>query len=174
VTLQIGAVLNPGGDPNVPATKNQGTLTALRSVFLNGGTNSSWIVGIGNATGPNAANLLNLSNAAGILNIVTTSGNYNIDFEAVGTPPFTLFTPVSYTIASVTTAGNIQQNGGAFGNGTTGFTFTSSSIQFQNPSLSVSSGNLRLTFTPVPEPAHALLLCSAAAGAAGWWRRRRS
>ena len=98
--------------------------------------------------------------------------------EAVGTPTFTNFTPVSYTIATVTTAGNVQLNGTPFPTTptTTGFTFSSSTIQFGlgSASLMASGTNLLLTFTPVPEAAHALLACGAAAGAAGWWRRRRT
>jgi fibronectin-binding autotransporter adhesin len=158
------SVLNPG-------VANAGTLTALGNVTLNGGAGSNWIVGINSISSGPAANPLSLTNATGLLNIVTSSATYNIEFEAVSGPAFVQGTPVTYTIA---TAPAIQQSGLAFGNGTTGFTFSSTSIQFQNASLSVSGNNLQLTFTPVPEPAFVLLACGAASGAAGWWRRWRN
>jgi hypothetical protein len=160
-TLNAGAILIPG-------TNNAGTLAALGNVTLTGGSGSDWVVGIGNGTGPGAANLLSLPTAGSVLNILTAGGNYNIQFEAVGSPGFAFGTPTTYTIA---TAPNIQQNSGAF-SGATGFTFSSTSIAFQNPSLSVSGNNLQLTFTPVPEPAHALLACAAVAGLVGWRGRR--
>jgi fibronectin-binding autotransporter adhesin len=163
-TLSAGAAVQPG-------TNNAGTLAALGSVTLTGGTNSNWLVGINSGTSGNAANLLSLTGAGGVLNFATAGGTYNIEFEQVGGPAFTVGAPVTYTIATVATAGNIQQNGSTASGTLAGFTFTSSSIQFLNPSLSVSGTNLVLTFTPVPEPSH-LLLCGAAAGAAGWWRRR--
>ena len=174
VTMNAGATLNPG----TVSPANTGTLTALRSVTLNGGTGSNWIVGISSGTAGSAANLLALNNAAGLLNFVTSGGTYNIDFEAVGTPTFTQFQPLTYTIGTVTTAGNIQLNGSPFPTTptTAGFTFSSSTIDFGagSASLMASGTNLLLTFTPVPEPAHALLACGAAAGAAGWWRRRQT
>jgi fibronectin-binding autotransporter adhesin len=176
VLAGTGAVGNtPSGDVSLtnstlnPGLANAGTLTALHNVTLNGGAGSNWIVGINSASSGNAANPLNLTDPGGILNIVTSGGTYNIEFEAVNGPNFTPGTPVTYTIA---TAPAIQQSGLAFGNGTTGFTFSSTSIAFQSPSLSVSGTSLRLTFTPVPEPAFALLACGLASGAAGWWRRR--
>jgi autotransporter-associated beta strand protein len=177
VTLNAGATLNPG-------TNNAGTLTALRNVALaggsGGGSNSNWVVGIGSASSGNAANLLNLNNAAGILSIVASGASpYNIDFEQVGALSFTQGTPVTYTIATVTTAGNVRLNGSAFPTTatTTGFTFTSSTIQFApgSASLMANAGGtgLQLSFTPVPEPTTVLAVCAVGGAAFAAWRRRR-
>lgn len=172
-TFNTGATLNPG-------LANTGPLTALSNVTLTGGAGSSWIVGLNNGTsGSSAANPLNLTGAGGLLNIITTGGNYTIDFEAVGTPTFVQGTSANYTIATVAAAGNLRLNGGAFPTtAAPGFTFTSNTIQFGAGSASlVASGSgtgLVLTFTPVPEPATVLAVCAIGGMGLAAWRRRQT
>jgi autotransporter-associated beta strand protein len=164
VGIDAGSRLSPG-------LNLIGTLSAGDNVTLTGkpgGAGSTWAVGINSGASGPAANLLNLTGATGVLNFVTGgAGTVNIDVEAVKGPTFTPGTPVTYTIATATAG--INTNNGAFD--PAGFTFSSSTIQATNYSLSASGRNLQLTFTPVPEPGRALL--TGLFGLAGGWRLRR-
>jgi autotransporter-associated beta strand protein/T5SS/PEP-CTERM-associated repeat protein len=110
-----------------------------------------------------------LVNGTGALNLAALSATNRFTINIVSTDP-ALTTPQTYTIAT-------------FAGGVTGFDAAAGSPQFSfggffapgSASLALAGNSLRLTFTPVPEPAHILLLCAAAAGAMRLrrWRRAR-
>jgi hypothetical protein len=97
---------------------------------------------------------LDVTGAANILNLVTNSSNkLTISVQAIDGYTPTQANPMSYTIATVETAGNIKSNGVDFVFDSDAYTldavgfFASSSFQ-----LAVTGNQLVLTFTPVPEP----------------------
>jgi autotransporter-associated beta strand protein len=122
------------------------------------------------------------------------NGSLTLDLSALAAAPFNVnliplssssaLTQRTYTVATftggITGAGGVP--GAPFSDGTdVSNLFTLSGAFASNPaSFATIVGPvggpqmLQLTFTPVPEPAHVLLLCGAAAGIAGWRRRRRN
>jgi autotransporter-associated beta strand protein len=143
-------------------TVGAGTMTWLPggryTVKYDGGSATSDLIAA-TTTGTAALSLANLTANSFTLNLQPTT------FPAAPTQQ-------TYTIATfpdgVTLPGGQDPN-----NLNNLFTFTGRFDTTAPIMAFVSGTSVRLTFTPVPEPAHALLLCAAAAGAAGWRRRRR-
>jgi T5SS/PEP-CTERM-associated repeat protein/autotransporter-associated beta strand protein len=152
----VGPVAVGGGAAVAPGT-GVGTLTAADMIWRGGGRYDFEFSGA-------AGDLVNGTGqlALGALN---SSSRFTVNIQSFDPA---LVGPQTYTIA--TFAGGVTGFDPAAGNPQ--FTFTGLFIP-GSASLALAGNNLILTFTPVPEPAHGLLLCAAAAGAVRWRRRRR-
>jgi len=156
VTLTGGGAIGPGlsvGQLNVGG----GT------TFAGGGLYSFEFSAASNPTTPGTTH--DFINGTGALNITAVSGTpFIIAIQGLNVPaPGT--GPVSYTIGTFA--------GGIPGFDASAFTFVPTGWFSTPPVISQNGNNLILTFTPVPEPAHVLLLGAAVAGLAGWRRRRK-
>jgi T5SS/PEP-CTERM-associated repeat protein/autotransporter-associated beta strand protein len=151
-----GAVTVGGGGAVSPGT-SVGTLNVGSMTWQGGGRYDFEFTST-------AGDLVNGTGALGLGSL--NSGNrFTINIASTNA---TLTTPQTYTIA--TFAGGVSGFDASAGNPQFAFSgfFVPGSV-----SVAVQGNNLRLTFTPVPEPAHLLLACAAATGLARWLRRRR-
>src|SRR5262245_7280851 len=107
-------------------------------------------------------------NGSGQLNLggLTSASRFTINIQSFDP---SLTTPQTYTI-------------GTFAAGVPGFDPAAGNPQFTfsglfasgSASLALQGNDLRLTFTPVPESTHMLLLCAAAIGVVTWRRRENT
>jgi T5SS/PEP-CTERM-associated repeat protein/autotransporter-associated beta strand protein len=147
-----GAVTIASGGAVAPGT-SVGTLNVAGMTWQGGGRYDFEFTG---TTG-------DLVNGTGALDLSGLSPTSPFGINIVSTDP-ALTTPQTYTIAT-------------FAGGVTGFTPSAAQFTFTgflvpgSASVALAGNSLQLTFTPVPEPAHALLLCAAAAGGVRWRRR---
>jgi hypothetical protein len=157
-----GAVTVDGGTL-APGT-SIGALGTGATAFQNSGTYEVEIVGNANTATDQSDHL----SVAGVLNFLTATPSARVRVLQLG-GSFDATQTHSYTIA---TANSPVQVDGSTSADLNGLLDTSG---FASPgffSLSRNGNLLVLTFTPVPEPAHALLVFGAATGLIGWWRRR--
>jgi T5SS/PEP-CTERM-associated repeat protein/autotransporter-associated beta strand protein len=146
----VGRVTITNGSAVAPGT-GVGTLTVADMTWQGGGRYDFEFSG---TTG-------DLINGTGALDLggLNSANRFTINITSPGPSP----TPQTFTVAT-------------FANGMTGF--DPSGFAFSgfvvpgSASLTVQGNDLVLTFTPVPESAHVLLLCAAVA-AVGWRRQRR-
>jgi autotransporter-associated beta strand protein len=163
----FGGTVSPG---NSIGTLNVGSMVWDRFgqyTFEHNATN--------NATGGTTNDFLN---GSGTLNLADlNNAAFNINLVPVNFAPSP--TQLSYTVA--TFAGGIIGPSGAFPTGTTDVSslFTLGGSFTSNPAAyaavvgtSGGSQSLVVSFTPVPEPAFVLAVCSLAGGL-GWWRGRK-
>jgi autotransporter-associated beta strand protein len=149
----VGPVAVGGGATVAPGT-SVGTLNVADMTWQGGGRYDFEFAG---AVG-------DLVNGTGALNLsaLTSASRFTVHVQSFD-PALT--GPQTYTIASFT--GGIAGFDPAAGNPQ--FTFAGLFVP-GSASLALTGNDLRLTFTPVPEPAYALLLCAAAATVVRWQR----
>lgn len=122
-------------------------------------TTSDFLSGTGSAT----LDLSTLGTAAG--------GKFNVLLNATNIPGSLPGSPVTYTLA--TFAGGVTAPANIVGSDLTPY-FTFSGAFQTAPTAALSGNSVLVTFTPVPEPASALLLFAAAAIVPTFRRRRRT
>jgi autotransporter-associated beta strand protein len=124
----------------------------------------------GQTTSPVAGTDNNTINNPGQLNLSNLSAANRFTVVLSGTPGSTVNTPVTFTAV---TFGTISLPVGVTGPDVTSlFAFTGDYYTVNPVTATINGNTLQFTFTPVPEPAHVLLVCGAVAGGLGWWRRR--
>jgi fibronectin-binding autotransporter adhesin len=162
-TIAGSLTVNSGG--TVAPGNSVGTLNTGAAAFANGG---KLAVELGSANASPGANVSDVLNVTGTLTLNSGSQLF-VDVAQVpgGTSAFAPNTTYNYTIATTTggVVGNLSQ-----------VAITSNVTGPAMFALTTAGNTLRLglTFAPVPEPAHALLLAGAGAAAAGGYRRRRT
>lgn len=175
-----GAVTIRGGGTLAPGSANAvGTLTVNNAVTFgeSAGSGSTGTFQVRISPDGTASDVLALTGPGNSLAFVTSGANNAtavfVDFGLV-TANFDPFLTYQYTIATTGNSTNpILVNGSAVAdNSSMPVTVMSNYASPATFSLSRSGGNLRLDFTPVPEPAWVVAVLAAGLGSLGWWRRR--
>jgi T5SS/PEP-CTERM-associated repeat protein/autotransporter-associated beta strand protein len=153
VTVTAGSAVAPGA--------SVGTLTVADMTWQAGGR---YVFEFSSAT-PNPGVTNDFINGTGVLNVTATAASpFVIDIQGVNVPgPGTA--PVGYTLATFP--------GGVTGFDPAKFAFPTTGWFSGTPVIALQGNDLVLTFTPVPEPSHVLLLCATAAGVVRCHRQRR-
>ncbi len=172
VTVNAGT-LQAGGTPAAAPTRTD-TLTITQGLTFDGA--ASLRTTVGQSGGVGAAGKIDLATGAGRL-ARNTGGATTDVFTVRLTDDGTLDrSGVSYTVTVLTyftlDPGSLseftnQPNPTHFAAAAENFTFSGT------PLISLSGGNLSITFTPVPEPTGVLAVAAVGLGLAGWRRRRK-
>jgi hypothetical protein len=188
VVVQSGGTLRAtGGTVNGPVDVEPGgkflsegvgqPLTVTGPMTINGGSGTTWLVSF-TGVAPNTP--ATASTQAGRVNL---TGSANMNLVASSSDKITLFlnqtggtlaggSPVNYVIATATTGGNFQSNGGVFAFDPDQFTVVVAGFSgVESYSLLVDGNNLVLQFVPVPEPAVVTGIVAAGLVVAGRCRR---
>jgi autotransporter-associated beta strand protein len=176
VTISSTTAASQGGTiaPGTPTTI--GTLTVGNILTLNPLGSYAFRYN-GQTTTPAAGvdnNTINPTNTTtGTLDLSHLSSTSPFTVVLSGTPGSTVNTPVTFTAG---TFGNFTLPAGftSPGDVTSLFAFTGDYYTGAPVTATLTGNQLQFTFTPVPEPAHLLLVCGAVAGGLGWCRRRRA
>lgn len=184
VTVNTGATISGNGTVAGPLTINNGATIApgpsIGALIVNGITalkvGGTLIfehsVSASSPAPTTAADYLN-GVAGGTLDLsaLSTSGKFNIQLAPVfdGT---SVGTPIVYTIGTFSSGVTLPT--GFSGPNLTPLFNISGPFVGASPTVTLSGQNVLITFTPVPEPMHILLICGVATGGIGWLRRRRN
>jgi len=174
VAVNGGTLTGNGSVGGATAINSGGTISPGLSVgqiglagggALNGG--GQYLFEFNSATGPTTPGTTNdfINGGGGLAIGATASNQFLINIQGVNVPAPGTGT-VDYTIATFP--------GGITGFDPLAFAFTPTPWFVGTPTINQVGNNLILTFVPVPEPVHLLLMCGGAAAAIGWCRRRRA
>jgi fibronectin-binding autotransporter adhesin len=186
ITVQPGGLLRGGTEasPTGTLTASLGfSLSEPYAVTLAGGSaggGAKWGVDFGGTAGT-ANSKLSLTGAGVGVNFAGVGGGNTVTFTLLNDTALVAGTPYTITLATANGANAYDRNGADIGAGNlmvygTDFTISSAAHPaFSDVSLAVVGSDLRLTFTPVPEPGSVLAI-GAGVLAVGTgvrrWRRR--
>jgi autotransporter-associated beta strand protein len=154
-----------------------GTLTVGGSSTVTLNNNATLLAEVSrNAANDATASLLNLTGGSSVLNLAPNTGDvFRIEIDGNATNPMVAGETYTVLLASVG-SGTINLNGapvtGVIPASNYNFNIFPFFTSADDVVLSVSGGNLSLTFTPVPEPSTVLGIAVAALGLAALTRRR--